>query len=342
MYFNKLKLAIVLFILCSNYAHAGIKIVGYLPTYRWNKLEQLDFKHLSHVCAAFANPDESGNMYIEQDLNYFVDICHKNNTKAMVSICGGGEYSWGEKYTIYEQLIETPKSRTKFISKIMKFMLENKLDGLDNDMEGKALKLANYNVFSQELADSLHAHNLEFSAALGVGGQWGVDLLTKETIQKYDFIMTMSYGGVGEWNWEQKPDEASFLQYQKDINYLIKLGMQKEKAIGGIPFYYVEYPSNQQENYHLFNKSICDLYNTQPNTLTQKQDTIKLANGNIIYQNTTATYLKKVDVAIQNNSGLMIWELGQDCFDEKSIFQIIVEYLDKKGVQIEKMTPKKR
>ena len=41
-----------------------------------------------------------------------------------------------------------------------------------------------------------------------------------------------------------------------DVNYLIKLGMNKQKAIGGIPFYYVEYPINKQENYNLFNKSI--------------------------------------------------------------------------------------
>jgi len=336
-----MKKIFIILLFLPQMTFAQIKVVGYLPSYRWEKLEQLDFKHLSHICAAFANPDENGNLTFEHNLKAFAETCHQNNTKALISICGGGDYSWGEKYKVYEKLIETPESRTKFVSEIIKFVLKNNLDGLDNDMEGKALELANYNIFSQELADSLHARGLEFTAALGVGGQWGVDLLTKETIQKYDLIMTMSYGGVGSWNWNQKPDDATYYKYQNDVNYLIKLGLAKEKAIGGIPFYYTEFPSTQQTDYNKFNVAICDLYKSQSSLNPMQQDTINLKNGNVIYLNSIATYLKKADFAIQNNSGLMIWELGQDCFDEQSIFKAITDYLDQKGIKVEKYYPKK-
>ena len=78
-------------------------------------------------------------------------------------------YSWGEKYKIYERLIATPESRKAFIESIITFLKKYNLDGLDNDMEGKALELKNYNVFSQELADAVHNENIEYSAALGVG-----------------------------------------------------------------------------------------------------------------------------------------------------------------------------
>lgn len=333
-YFFTLLLSIVLF-----GSHAQIKVVGYLPTYRWEKLEQLDFDHLSHVCAAFANPDESGNLIFEKNLKKFAKVLHENNTKAIVSICGGGHYSWGEKYKVYEKLLETPKSRTDFIEKVVKFVKKNDLDGLDNDMEGKALVLKNYNVLSQELADSLHANDLEYSAALYVGGTWGVDNLTPETMQKHDYIMTMSYGGVGNWNWRQKPDDSNYAKYQKDVNHLITKGYDQTKTIGGLPFYYVEFPQTQQANYSKFSGMMCDLYDNYEDQKPLEKDTLYSPEGNPIYLNSLATYYKKIDLAIENNSGFMIWELGQDCFSgDMSIMKHLAAYMDKKKVIIEKRT----
>ena len=89
-------------IMLTQLLSAQIKVVGYLPSYRWELLNQLDYTHMTHLCAAFANPDEEGNMMFDQDLEQFVKVCHKNGTIALISICGGGDYSWGEKYKIYE------------------------------------------------------------------------------------------------------------------------------------------------------------------------------------------------------------------------------------------------
>ena len=104
---------------------AQIQVIGYLPTYRWNKLEELDFDHLSHIIGAFANPDSLGQLSFEKDLKQFAKVCHEQDTKAIISMCGGGNYSWGEQYTVYEKLLETPQSRTAFISNIVQFVLES-------------------------------------------------------------------------------------------------------------------------------------------------------------------------------------------------------------------------
>lgn len=318
-------------------AFGQIRVVGYFPSYRWNKLNEIDYSHLSHVCASFANPDEEGNLQFEKDLHQFVQVVHSKGTKAVVSFCGGGDYSWGEKYKVYQNLLATPESRTDFVQKIMMFAREYKLDGIDNDMEGKALELPTYNTFSQELADSLHADGLEYSAALGVGGQWGVGLLNDSTLQKLDFIMTMSYGGVGHWNWSQKPDEGTFAKYQKDVNHIIDRGYDAQKVIGGVPFYYTEFPKTQKENYWKYNGVNCDIYS---NSEYKKQDplhsdTIISLEGNPIYINSFETYQKKLDVALQNQSGIMIWELGQDCFNEgPSILKMMGKHLDEKNAKI--------
>ena len=330
------KLTTLLLTLSFFLSFAQIRVVGYLPTYRWDKLSQLDYDHMSHVGAAFINPDAEGNMIFTADMNQFVKTAHQNNCLAEVSFCGGGDYSWGEKYKVYEKLIETPESRKAFIKKIISFLKQYNLDGLDNDMEGKALELKNYNVFSQELADAIHAEGLEYSAALGVGGQWGIALLSDETMLKHDFIMTMSYGGVGSWNWKERPNAATYDKMLKDVNHLINRGLPKEKAIGGIPFYFTEFPLTEQTSYSQSNGVNCDLYT---NPFYNKQDpwhndTLVSETGNPIYINSIPTYYKKVDVAIANNSGFMIWEVGQDCFSGPSIMDSLGVYMDSKNVKL--------
>lgn len=334
------KALLLLTLVVSITTFSQIKVIGYLPSYRWETLEKLDYDHLSHVIAAFTNPDSTGSLSFEHDLKKFSKICHKNNTEAIVSMCGGGNYSWGEQYSVYEKLIETPESRTMFVNNIVNFVLENNLDGLDNDMEGKALVLKNYNIFAQELADSLHSKGLEYSAALYVGGQWGVDNLDKTTLLKHDYLMTMSYGGVGSWNWKDKPDDSNYPKYVADVNHVLNLGLDTSKTIGGMPFYYTEFPLTQQTDYNKYNGLMCDLYANYPTLDRVKSDTITSSNGNPIYLNSLETYYKKIDLAVTNNSGIMIWELGQDCFDDKSIMNAIATYLDNKNVSVEKSSTK--
>lgn len=330
------KTIALIFAISTLYSFAQIRVVGYLPSYRWEILNQLDYDHFSHIEAAFINPDPEGNILFDKDMDKFIEIAHKNNCLTGASLCGGGDYSWGAKHKIYEKLIATPESRKAFIKKIVAFLKLHNLDGIDNDMEGKALELTNYNIFAQELADAVHHEGLEYTAALGVGGQWGIDLLSKETMVKHDFIMTMSYGGVGNWNWKEKPDEATYERMVKDVNYLIEQGVEKENAIGGVPFYFTEFPSSQQTNYGLFNRVNCEIYSNlfYSNQNPWHSDTLISEDGNPIYINSIDTYIKKLDFAIEKNSGLMIWEVGQDCFVGRSIMKSLGAHMNAKKVKL--------
>ena len=290
---------------------------------------------MTHLCAAFANPDEDGNMMFEKDLEQFTKVCHKNGTVALISICGGGDYSWGEKYKIYENLLASPASRTSFIHKIMDFVRASGVDGLDNDMEGKALELPNYNIFSQELADSLHAQKLLYTAALGVNGQWGAGNLSDLTLSKMDFVMTMSYGGVGHWNWKQKPNEASLEKFNTDLQYFLDRKMDPSKIVGGVPFYYTEFPTSAQQNYGAFNKTNCELYGdiNYLSKIKKGEDTLYTSTGHVIYINTPKMYEQKIDIARKINGGIMIWEVGQDCLDGNfSVMRHMGKYLDAQDV----------
>ena len=296
----------------------NFKGVAYLPTYRMAHIDEINYGLITHVMASFVNPDPKGNMSFSSDIDYFVNQVHSHNAKAIISIGGGGDYSWGDKVIIYEDLLKTPQTRTGFIKKIMRYLKDHKVDGLDNDIEGNALALPTFNIFSQELGDSIHAAGLEYSAAIGIGGSWGLNYWKEETLNKLDFIMTMSYGGVGSWNWSTKEDGHTYQKMKSDMEFLtITSNIPKEKVLGGIPFYSVEFPNTPQENYNSYMKTICEIYN-DPQFNSQNpihSDTLTTSEGHPVYINSLETFKKKMDYCNEFGGGIMIWEAGQDCFD---------------------------
>lgn len=315
-----MKTKLLYFILLIGLSTFGqnFKAVAYMPSYRMTNLGNLNYNLITHVMASFVNPDTSGSMSFPADIDDFVNTVHNKGAKAIISIGGGGDYSWGNKVSIYENLIKSPQSRTDFIHKIMDYLRSHKLDGLDNDIEGNALALSNFNVFSQELGDSLHTEGLEYSAAIGVGSSWGLNLWDKKTLDKLDFIMTMSYGGVGSWNWSTKPDDHTFKKMKDDMEYLtVTNKIAKEKVLGGIPFYSVEFPSSAQSSYGSYMKTICSIYN-DPQFANQDplhSDTLYTTGGNPVYINSIETIHKKMDYCNDFGGGIMVWEAGQDCYD---------------------------
>lgn len=313
------KIVFVLLLTVSNFISAqNFKGVAYMPAYRMANLADLNYDLITHVMVAFANPNEQGILSFSGDINTFVSTVHANNAKAVVSIGGGGDYSWGNKVYIYEELLKTDSSRTAFIHNIMNYIRAANLDGIDNDMEGNALALDNFNIFTQELADSIHQAGLEISAAIGIGGAWGEGLFSDLTLSKLDYIMTMSYGGVGNWNWNIKDDGHTYQKMVDDMEtFTITRGMHKSKVLGGIPFYSVEFPKTAQTSYWQFHKSICEIYN-DPQFANQNpfhSDTLETTEGHPVYINSIETIQKKMDYCNTSGGGIMVWETGQDCFD---------------------------
>ena len=317
----------------------AFKKVAYIPSYRMAHLEDINYNLITHVMAAFANPDEEGNLsYDGYDMYTFVSLVHSNNAEAIISIGGGGDYSWGAKVAIYESLFSSQESRTDFIHKIMTYMRTYNFDGLDNDLEGNALALANFNAFTQELGDSLHANGYEYSAAIGVGGTWGVNYWDDESLNKLDFIMTMSYGGVGDWNYALKTDDHTFDKMKTDMEYFtITKSISPEKVIGGIPFYAAEFPATAQENYSSYHQTVCSIYSNSyyDNQNPFHSDTLTSEEGNPVYLNSIQTIQNKIDYCNEFGGGIMIWEIGQDCFDGSiSVQDSIYAYIEENNVGI--------
>lgn len=307
------SICITLFLFFTSICADGVYIIGYVPPYRISALDKMDISALTHVIAAFANPDSSGAMSCPIDLASFSEKVKAGGSSPVISIGGGGSYSWGVDTTIYSHLY-ADSNRTMFVEKLVAYAKEFEVSGIDVDIEGTPLMHPLYDLFVQELADSLHANGLEIYSAFGVGAYAGASYVDDETLVKFDIIGTMSYGGVGNWNWQKQEDQATVSRFKSDVQYFIDRGVDPRKIAGGVPFYSVGYPNEKQSNYSIYFHTLEQLYNDE---FYKEQDpfyvdTLINSDGNPEYCNSFPTTKEKIEYMHGLQGGIMIWELGQD------------------------------
>ena len=302
-------LALLIFTVFINQAQA-FKVVGYLPTYRFEMLNNIDFSKITHVCASFANPGSEGEFIFSQNLEPLVEKAHLANCKVFISIGGGGLSTVAED-TYRNKTDEA--NRPALIHSLMSFVLENNLDGVDVDLEGSMVQMSTYNDFVQDLMDSAKVHNIEVSAALA---KWTGSSIERETVEDYDLLNLMSYDNTGPWTLSNPGQHSPMSQTTGDFNYWSGRGAYKKNIIIGLPFYGYEFQVAEVPAW-----TWCEIVSAYPDSLYQ--DEIMTDEG-LLYFNGISTIEDKVQYAIDNGAGgVMIWELGQDCFGENSLLNVI-------------------
>lgn len=227
-------LALLIFTIFINQAQA-FKVVGYLPTYRFGILNNIDFSKLTHVCASFANPGSEGEFIFSQNLEPLVEKAHLANCKVFISIGGGGLSTVAED-TYRNKTDEA--NRPALIHSLMNFILENNLDGVDVDLEGSMVQMSTYDGFVQDLMDSAKVYNIEVSAALS---KWTGSSIERETVEDYDLLNLMSYDNTGPWTLSNPGQHSPMSQTTGDFNYWSSRGADKKNIIIGLPFYGYEF-----------------------------------------------------------------------------------------------------
>ena len=296
--------AIILFLSIPflNAQNDTFRVVGYFPN--WYDVpsvaRQLDYSHLTHIDYAFTNPDATGTLAdMGSDLDTVVKRAHAKNVKVMISL-GGGDLD-ATIIGYYTDLFSTTAKCAAFVHNIINFVNQYKLDGVDVDLEGDAIT-ANYGIFIQQLADSLHPKGKLVTAA--VSG-WGDDNIGDAALQLFDWINIMSYDATGPWAPDNPGQHSSFEFAQYGINVWSARGLNKNKLVVGVPFYG-----------HGFGKEL-DTDGIDYSVIIGRfpyaydQDTV----GNIIYYNGVITIQQKTCLAMDQASGVMIWALTSDTED---------------------------
>lgn len=301
------------------------RVVGYFPTWRFTLSDKVDFCKLTHVNIAFGNPMVDGTIQLSNpsaisNLEQVISTAKLQNSSIQFYISLAGGVLSDQVANTWKSFLASSQDRPKLIDKIIEFVLENKLDGVDVDLEWSHVAQG-YSDFVIELKKELSIHGKGMTAAFP--SETKFSQISDQALAVFDFINIMVYDYTGSWNPSEPGQHSSYNHAERGINYWKNIvGIAGEKLTLGVPFY----------GYNFLNSTTVESFTygsmVASNTLNSERDQV----GNKYY-NGRPTIASKVKLAAQNLSGIMIWELGQDSFTEYSLLQTIHKTYTDLGVK---------
>jgi GH18 family chitinase len=284
------------------------KVVGYISSWSFNKLDNIEIERLTHLMLAFANPDKDGNLVCDggYDVKGPVQKGHAKGLKVYISIAGGGRPD-----TLIWKTQLLPENRVKFIEKILEYVEENDFDGVDVDIEGNLLPYVgpNYNPFVVELGKALHSKGKGMSAALGATRFH--KNVHQEALEAYDFINIMVYDKTGVWRPNNIGPHSPFSFAEQAIKfYTQKCGIPAEKLTLGVPFYGFDFtpPARYIDFSEIISKDISLAY---------------VDSSGMRYYNGIPMIARKTQLAKNLLGGVMIWEISTDTTGDLSLLRAL-------------------
>jgi chitinase len=268
------------------------RIIGYVSY--GDVVAAIPFEKLTHINYAFLIPNNDGtfqpliNAWKLKDL---VNQAHGNEVKVLISVGGWG---WDAQF---ETVAASAETRDVFVREVMKIVAEYNLDGVDMDWEypGPEPESAENNVLlMRALYDELKPQDKLLTAAVVAGGSTG-DGVLDEIFDLVDFLNLMAYDGSGH---------ASMEYAIQSLNYWSERGLPPEKTVLGVPFY-----SRPSEI------SYRKLVEADP-TATQRDEIDYY--GRLNTYNGIPSMIAKTQLALERASGIMIWTLTMDTFDDET------------------------
>ena len=317
MFKRLLFLCIVILVSCSKddsfeeeimTVDKSARVVGYLPSYRFDSNEKIDYCKLTHLNLAFANPGSNGKLIINDFSGVVVRARNENNNiKIYISI--GGGYLTDEQASIWSNSIDIKDNRPIIINEIVSFVVDNSLDGVDVDLEWQYVT-SGYSDFVIELKSALSAKGKSMTAALP--GTTKFDNITEEALQTFDFINIMAYDFTGPWNPTDSGQHSSYNNAVESINFWKNTGISQSKLTLGVPFYGYDFSNSSNVTSFTFGQMV-----------STNNSYSEIDNVGMKYYNGRPTIKSKVKLASEQVSGIMIWELGQDSFSDYSLLKTI-------------------
>lgn len=295
------------------------RVIGYLPTHRVNESSQIDYCKLTHLNLAFANPDASGNLIVEP-IDGIVNNARTVNPAIKISISLAGAVSDPQIIKNWSDRIDIAANRPAFVTKIVDYVLANNLDGVDVDLEWD-LVTKGYSPFVIELKKALAPYNKILTAALPNNTRFAN--ISDVALKVFDFINIMAYDSTGPWN-PNKPGQHSSYEYSNSGICFWKdsVKIPKEKLCLGLPFYGYDFSKTPVTSV---------TYQSLVDSNAALADSDKQGD---IYYNGRPTIDAKVELALKEVGGIMIWELGQDSFDQYSLLLTIHNKLTSLNVNV--------
>jgi spore germination protein YaaH len=288
------------------------KVVGYITARTPEKMDSLELDKLTHLNIAFANPDSTGQLICNKqvDITPFVEKGHAAGLKVFISLAGGGKPD-----TIIWHRLLLPENRNAFIGKIIDYVEKNKLDGVDVDIEGNLLPQVglNYNPFVVELRQALHSKGKAITTALGATHFH--QNVQKEALDAYDFINVMVYDKTGIWRPEEIGPHSPWSFVEDALRYWTEeLKIPAKKITLGVPFYGFDF--TPPARYISYREII------QADSTLAYKDSLGMR-----YYNGIPMIARKTKLAKDSLGGVMIWEIQYDARGELSLLRAMDQVL---------------
>ena len=290
----------------------GFKVVGYLGTGGFDKIDQLELDRLTYLNLAFANPDSDGDLKFRQniDIKPIVEKGHDAGLKVFVSLAGGGRPD-----TAHWNSVLQPENMPTFVKSILDYVDDNNLDGVDVDIEGNLLPYIGngYTPFVLELRDALHAKGKGITCALGAVGFHKA--VTQESLEAYDFINVMVYDKTGPWRPDNVGPHSPFSYAEEAIIFWVeKRKISSDRIVLGMPFYGWEFSDPARAK--IYRKIV-----------EENPEHAYVDQVDRLYFNGIPTIVNKTQLAKEKLNGVMFWEIAQDTVHEMSLLRAVDQTL---------------
>jgi GH18 family chitinase len=278
----------------------AFRIAGYLPEYRFAKFDPAHAAPLTDLILFAAEPTADGQL----DMTRFKDAPwralkeFKTRQRIRLNLCVGG---WGRS-SQFPAVAADLVLRRRFAQSALDILLAQRLDGLDLDWEhpeGDAQQQA-YADLLGELHAAFLPHGLQLSLTMA---PW--QRLPPSAYEAADWVQLMSYDYGGR--------HATLDQATRDVDEFLRRGVPAEKIILGLPFYGRHMQQREQ--------SLAFAEIARRHVLPAEADE---ADG--VFFNGPETIRRKTRLALSRNlGGVMIWEIGQDARDDRSLLRTIAD-----------------
>ncbi|MDB6070164.1 MAG: glycoside hydrolase family protein [Verrucomicrobiales bacterium] len=296
---------------------AGPMVVAYVPN--WIDLKTfagtIPFDRLTHINVAFKNPDDDdGTLSFDSRIPTLIGKARPKGVKVLISIGGGAASGDSVLKARYHALL-APEKRAGFVSVLAAYIKKHGFDGLDVDLEGPSID-ENYGAFIAELAARLKPEGKLLTAALSKG--YGGDKVPASVFEHLDFVNIMAYDGSGYWEPDAPGPHSSYQFAVDNVDYWLKRGLPKDKAVLGLPFYGYGFGEAFLKRDYPYNKIIAE----HPGA--EDLDEV----GKTIFYNGRPTIRKKCRYVMENGlAGVMVWSLDSDAPGPNSLIDTIHETL---------------
>ncbi len=174
-----------------------------------------------------------------------------------------------------------------------------------------------YTPFIEALASELRPRGKLLTCATA---SYDGGMIPVETIEHFDLVNIMSYDAIGP-SWGRAGSEHSTIeQAQRHLETWTLRGLPREKTVLGVPFYGYGFGDGFRSSY-----SYADLLDAFGEEAVTSGDVIGTACEGCSYvtYNGPDTLRRKVRLALEAGSGVMIWEMAQDAAPPHDLLGII-------------------